>query len=132
MTQTIPNDFMDLFSKPAFGHLATVMPDGSPQLSPLWVDYDGKFLLINSARDRVKDKNMRRDGRVAIEVQDPDDPYRYVLIRGKVAEITEEGAEAHIDKLSLKYTGKLYQGRVLGQVRVIYKILPDKITTSRR
>jgi PPOX class probable F420-dependent enzyme len=131
MAQTIPNDFMDLFSKPAFGHLATVMPDGSPQLSPLWVDYDGKFLLINSARERVKDKNMRRDGRVAIEVQDPDDPYRYVLIRGKVVEITEEGAEAHIDKLSLKYTGKLYQGRVPGQVRVIYKILPDKITTSR-
>lgn len=130
MNQNIPGNYLDLFTRLAFGHLATLMPDGSPQLSPLWVDYDGKYLLINSARDRVKDKNMRRDGRVAIEVQDPADPYRYILIRGNVVEITEEGADAHIDKLALKYTGKLFQGRIPCQVRVIYKILPDCVTTS--
>ena len=75
---------------------------------------------------------MRRDSRVAVEVQDPDNPYRFVLFRGKVVEITEDGADAHIDKLSMKYTGKPYQSRVPGQIRVIYKILPDTITTSSR
>jgi hypothetical protein len=73
---------------------------------------------------------MRRDSRVAIEIQDPDNPYRYILIRGIVVEITEEGAEDHIDQLSLKYTGKTYQWRVPGQVRVIYKIKPENVTTS--
>lgn len=79
---------MDLFTNKAFGHLATVMPSGAPQVSPLWVDYDGVNLLINSAKGRVKNKYMRRDSRVAVEIQDPDDPYRYILVRGTVIEIT--------------------------------------------
>ncbi len=130
--KTIPKDFLDLFTKRAYGHLATVMEDGGPQVSPLWVDFDGTHVIINSALGRVKDVNMRRDSRVAIEVQDPDDPYRYALIRGKVVEITEEGAEDHIDLLSVKYTGKPYQWRVPGQVRVLYKILPESVSTSGR
>lgn len=130
MIKSVPKDFLDLFTKRAYGHLATVMKDGGPQVTPLWVDYDGSFVLINSARGRVKDINMRRDSRVAIEIQDPDNPYRYILIRGIVVEITEEGAEDHIDQLSLKYTGKTYQWRVPGQVRVIYKIKPENVTTS--
>lgn len=132
MDKTIPDQFLDLFSKPAFAHLATLMSDGSPQLSPLWVDYDGKYILINTAKGRIKEKNMRRDNRVAIEVQDPDNPYRYILVRGKIVEETEDGAREHIDKLSIKYTGNLYQGMTPGQVRVIFKILPEKVTTSRR
>jgi PPOX class probable F420-dependent enzyme len=132
MLKAVPIDFMDLLVKPAYGHLATLMPDGGPQVSPIWVDYDRTYLMINSARGRVKDLNMRRDSRVAVEVQDPDNPYRYILFRGNVVEITEDGADAHIDKLSMKYTGKPYQWRVPGQIRVIYKILPDSITTSGR
>ena len=128
MTKKVPKEYIDLFTKKAFGHLATVMPDGAPQVSPLWVDYDGVDLLINSAKGRIKDKNMRRDSRVAVEVQDPDDPYRYILIRGTVVEITEEGGQEHIDKLAMRYIGKDH--KVPGQVRVIYKIRPDKIFTS--
>ena len=127
----IPAEFLDLFEKKAFGHLATIMKDGSPQVTPLWVDYDGKYVLINSARGRVKDKNMRRDARVAIEVQDPQNSYRYILIRGVVVEDTELGAVEHIEKLSMKYTGQPFSGHQPGIARVIYKIAPRKVTTSR-
>lgn len=123
--QTIPSNYQDLFQKRAFGHLATVMPDGSPQVTPVWVDYDGKYILINTARGRQKDLNMQRNPRVALEVLDPDNPYRYLLIRGKVVDATEEGADEHIDKLAKKYTGSdRYQNRRQGEVRVIYKIEP--------
>jgi len=127
----IPAEFMDLFEKKAFGHLATVMKDGSPQVSPLWVDYDGEYVLLNSARGRVKDVNMRRDARVALEVQDPQNSYRYILIRGVVVEVTEAGAVEHIEKLAMKYTGKPFTGHQAGIARVIYKIAPRKVTTSK-
>jgi PPOX class probable F420-dependent enzyme len=124
--QTIPQEYLDLFKKPAFAHLATLMPDGSPQVTPVWVDYDGKFILVNTARGRQKDRNMKRDARVAIEIMDPDNPYRYIQVRGKVADITIEGANQHIDKLSKKYTGnEHYQNHRPGEVRVIYKIKPE-------
>jgi PPOX class probable F420-dependent enzyme len=80
---TIPEQFKDLFTKVAFAHLATLMADGSPHVTPVWVDYDGANVRVNSAKGRVKDKNMRRDKRVALSIQDPDDPYRYLAIRGK-------------------------------------------------
>lgn len=128
-TKTIPEDYLDLFEKRAFAHLATLMPDGSPQVTPVWVDYDGKYLLVNSAKGRQKDENMRRDKRVAIEILDPQNPYRYLQVRGRVAEITQEGADAHIDRLAKKYTGAdRYQNRRPGEVRVIYKILPESIS----
>jgi PPOX class probable F420-dependent enzyme len=126
--QTVPQKYLDLFKKPAFAHLATLMPDGSPQVTPVWVDYDGKFILVNTARGRQKDRNMKRDARVAIEVMDPENPYRYLQVRGKVIEITTEGANQHIDKLSQKYTGnEHYQNRRAGEVRVIYKIEPENL-----
>jgi PPOX class probable F420-dependent enzyme len=106
MTGVIPQKYLDLFDKKAFGHLATIMPDGSPQVTPVWVDYDGKCVRFNSARGRVKDKNVRRNAQVAISMQDPDDPYRYLEIRGRLVEITETGADEHANKLSQKYTGK--------------------------
>jgi PPOX class probable F420-dependent enzyme len=128
---TIPQEFKDLFTKVAFSHLATLMADGSPQVTPVWVDYDGANVRVNSAKGRVKDKNMRRDKRVALSIQDPDNPYRYLAVRGEVAEFTEDGADAHIDALAKKYLGKeRYPFRSPGEVRVIYKIRPDKVSTS--
>jgi PPOX class probable F420-dependent enzyme len=127
----IPEKYLDLFKKPAFAHLATLMRDGSPQVTPVWVDYDGKYVRVNSALGRVKDKNMRRDPRVSLAIQDPDNPYRYVEIRGKVVEITQNGADDHINKLSQKYLDKpLYPYRKPGEVRVTYKIEPQKISSN--
>jgi PPOX class probable F420-dependent enzyme len=101
------------------------MQDGSPQLTPLWFNTEGDFILINSARGRVKDMNMRARPRVALLITDPQDPfYRYVQIRGQVVEITEEGALEHINSLSLKYRQKPWVP-VEGQVRVKYKVLPE-------
>jgi PPOX class probable F420-dependent enzyme len=130
MADKIPEPFKDLFTKVAYANLATVMPDGSPQVTPVWFDYDGECLRINSAKSRIKDKNMRRDKRVAVSIQDPDNAYRYLAIRGKIAEITEEGADAHIDSLAKKYLGKdKYPFRGPGEVRVLYKIRPEKVST---
>jgi PPOX class probable F420-dependent enzyme len=130
MADKIPEPFKDLLAKVAYANLATVMPDGSPQVTPVWYDYDGEYLRINSAKGRIKDKNMRRDKRVAVSIQDPDNAYRYLALRGHVAEITEEGADAHIDSLAKKYLGKdKYPFRGPGEVRVIYKIRPEKVST---
>ncbi|HEY3154130.1 MAG TPA: PPOX class F420-dependent oxidoreductase [Candidatus Binatia bacterium] len=130
MAATIPEQFKDLFGKVAFAHLATLMADGSPQVTPVWVDYDGAHVRVNS-KGRVKDKNMRRDKRLALSIQDPENPYRYLAIRGEVVEITENGADAHIDALAKKYLGKdRYPFRSPAEVRVIYKIRPDKVSTS--
>lgn len=122
----IPDSHLDLLHKKSFARVATVMPDGSPQVTPVWIDYDGQYVLINSARGRVKDRNMQPGAKVAIEISDPDDPYRYMQIRGHVAEVTTDGAEEHINSLSHKYRGKDYDYRP-GEVRVIYRISPDKL-----
>jgi PPOX class probable F420-dependent enzyme len=122
----IPEKYQDLLHKKAFAQLATIMPDGTPQVSPVWFEYDGKNIVINSAKGRVKDKNMRRDPRVGLDIQDPDNPYRHVSIRGRVVQITEDGADAHIDKLTKKYINQdRYPYRGQGEVRVIYKIQPE-------
>jgi PPOX class probable F420-dependent enzyme len=125
MVAEIPPGFRSLADKKAFAHLATVMPDGSPQVSPVWFDLDGRYIRINSAKGRVKDKNMRRNPHVALSIIDPDDPYRHLAVRGKVVEITEQVADAHIDALAKKYLGvDRYPNRKPGEVRVIYKIEP--------
>jgi PPOX class probable F420-dependent enzyme len=124
----IPDQYKDLFSKPAFASLATVMPNGSPQVTPVWVDYDGKHIIVNTAKGRQKDKNLRRDPHVSLAVIDPDNPYRYAEIRGRVAEVTETGAAEHIDKMAKKYLGKdKYPFAQPGEVRVLFKIEPEKI-----
>jgi len=131
MAAAIPDNYKDLFTKRAFAHLATLMKDGSPQVTPVWCDYNGSQIWINSAKGRLKDKNMRRDKRVALSIQDPDNAYRYLAIRGVVEEITENGADEHIDALAKKYLGKdRYPYRAVGEVRVIYKIRAEKISTS--
>jgi PPOX class probable F420-dependent enzyme len=122
-----PEDFLDLVDKDskAFLYLATLMPDGSPQVTPVWFDSDGEYILINTAEGRVKDKNMRARPQVAMTIQDPNDKYRYLGIRGEVASYTAEGGDEHINKLSLKYDNKPFTLRP-GQTRIIFKIKPTR------
>ena len=129
MAATIPEQFKDLFQKKAFANLATLMPDGRPQVTPVWCDLDGSDIRINTAKGRVKDKNMRRNKNVALSIFDPDNPYRHLAVQGEVVEITEQGADAHIDALAKKYLGKdKYPFRQPGEVRVMYKIRPDRVS----
>jgi len=129
MATAIPHKYLDLFDKKALGNLGTIMQDGSPQVTPVWVDYDGTHVRFNSALGRVKDKNVRRDPRVSITLLDPDNPYRYLEIRGRVVDITQDGADAHIDALAKKYLGKdKYPFRKAGEVRVTYAVAPEKFS----
>jgi PPOX class probable F420-dependent enzyme len=127
MPASFPDSFLDLFQKKAFGAFTTLMPDGSPQTTPVWVDYQNGDIWVNSAIGRQKDKNVRRDPRVAIAVIDPDNPYRYVEVRGRVREVTQDGADAHINKMAKKYLGQdVYPFRQPGEKRVLYKIKLEK------
>jgi PPOX class probable F420-dependent enzyme len=127
MPLAIPENYLDLFQKPAFASLATLMPDGAPQVTPVWVDFDGTHVIVNSAKGRVKDRNMRARPQVSVMIPDPGNPYRYLEIRGKVVEITEDGASAHIDKMAKKYLGvDKYPYGQPGEVRVLYKIEPGR------
>ena len=122
--------FRDLLEAPNFATLATVMPDGSPQVTPVWYDYDGKHIIVNTAKGRVKDRNMRRNPNVALAILDPKNPYRYVEVRGKVTEVTETGADAHIDKQAKRYLNKdKYPFKQPGEVRVLFKIKPEKTSS---
>jgi PPOX class probable F420-dependent enzyme len=117
-----------LFQGKNFGFLATLMPDGSPQVTPTWIDIDGDYIIVNTALGRLKDKNVSRDPRVAVSVADQANPYNMVTVRGKVVEQTTKGAEEHIDKLAKKYLGlDRYPGRVPGEKRIILKIKPDRV-----
>jgi anthraniloyl-CoA monooxygenase len=127
----LPESFLDLFRKRAFAHLATLLVDGSPQVTPVWIDFDGQYLLVNSARGRQKDINMEKRRRVALEITDPDNPNRYLGVRGIVVEITEEGADEHLDRLAQRYLSReAYPPtwRFPGEVRRLYKILPQHVT----
>ena len=119
----------DIFEGKNFAHLVTLMPDGSPHASPVWVDLEGDTILVNAAEGRVKTKNIRRDPRVAISILDPDHPYGgVVLVRGMVTEVTHEGADEHIDKLAKKYIDKdKYPWRSENEQRVIFKIEAEHI-----
>jgi PPOX class probable F420-dependent enzyme len=126
--RALPSKVKTLLSKKVFAHLATLMPDGSPQVSTVWVDVDGDVILVNSAEGRLKDRNVRRDPRVALSVVDPDNPYQSLSIRGRVVEITHEGADAQIDRMARKYLGlDSYPYRTSNEVRVIYRISADRI-----
>ena len=121
--------YRDLFEKPTFAHIATIGPSGAPHVTPVWIDYDGRHVLFNTARGRLKEKHIARDPRVAFSILDPENPYRYVEVRGRAAEVTEQGADAHIDKLAKKYLGKdRYPFRKPGEVRVIVKIVPEQVS----
>jgi PPOX class probable F420-dependent enzyme len=127
----IPADFLDLFHKRTFAHLSTLMPDGTPHVTPVWVDYDGRHVIINSALGRLKDRNIERRRDVAIDIQDPDNPDRYLLVRGPVVEITADGADAQLDRLAQRYLNrdKYPPGmRFPGEVRCLFKIEPRHVT----
>jgi len=131
-TATIPDAFRPLLGDDvkAFANLATLLPDGSPQVTPVWFDSEAGAIRVNSAKGRWKDRNMRRDGRVALAIMDPANAYRYIQIRGRVDRVTEQGADAHIDRLAKKYLGTdKYPFRQPGEVRVIYVIRPERVTT---
>lgn len=102
----VPEEFRDLFEKETFAHFTTLMPDGSPHAVPVWIDIDGDDLLVNTVRGTRKERNVRRDGRVALSMIDPDDPHRLLSVRGRVVETTAEGAREHIDALALRYLGE--------------------------
>ena len=127
----VPASFIDLLStKLTFAHLGTSMKDGAPQVTPVWFSFDGTHILLNSAKGRLKDRNMRARPKVALSILDPDNPYRYLQIMGKVVEVTEAGGDAHIDALAKKYLGKdTYPWRAPDEVRVIYKVAIEKVQT---
>jgi PPOX class probable F420-dependent enzyme len=122
----IPENYLDLLQhKKAFANLATVRPDGSPQVTPVWFDLKDGVIRVNTAKGRVKARNMTEGAPVALAIMDPDDPYRYIQVRGRVKRAIEQGASAHIDSLAKKYLGKdKYPWVRPGEVRVMYEIEP--------
>ncbi len=130
--ESVPSDYLDLFEWETFGSFATVMPDGTPHVTPVWIDYDGEHVLVNTARGRRKERNVRTNPNVGVLALDPGDPYRYVSIRGTVTEVTEDGAVDHIDELAGRYMGAdeyPNHGEEQGP-RVIIRIAPDRVVTS--
>ena len=122
----IPDKYLDLLQqKKAFANLATLMPDGSPQVTPVWFDYKDGRIRINTAKGRVKARNMKEGSPVALSILDPENPYRYIQVRGRVQRVAEANASAHIDALAKKYLEKdKYPWSRPGEVRVIYEIEP--------
>jgi PPOX class probable F420-dependent enzyme len=132
MAGEIPQQYLDLFERPVVVGLVTLMPSGQPQATPVWCSYDGTHVLVNTARGRQKDFNMQRDEKVTVLAIDPENPYRWMEVRGKVAEISEDGAVDHINALAKKYRGDDdYYARDPDlrskETRVIYRITPVKV-----
>src|ERR1700726_4862824 len=126
----IPEKYLDLLQgKKAFANLATVMPDGTPQVTPVWFDYKDGVIRVNTAKGRVKARNMKPGAPVALAIMDPDNAYRYIQVRGRVKRAVEQGADTHIDSLAKKYLGKdTYPFRQSGEVRVMYEIEPVSVS----
>jgi PPOX class probable F420-dependent enzyme len=125
----IPEDAHYLFEGVHFAHVATVNEDGSPQVTPVWVDHEGDTVLINTARGRVKDRNLRRDPRVSISIIDAEKPYQPLTVKGRAVELTEEGADEHIDKLAKRYLDEdVYPFRAEGEIRILVRIEADKVS----
>ena len=127
----IPAGFLDLLTeKKAFAHIATLQPDGSPQVTPVWFDYTNGLIRVNTAKGRIKSRNMSVGSKVAMSIMDPDNAYRYIQIRGSVTKEVTEGAATHIDSLAKKYLGKdVYPFHQEGETRVIYEIAPAATDT---
>ena len=120
--------YRDIFDKKTFCYVATVSASGKPQVTPVWCEFDGTHVVFNTARGRVKDANLARNPKITLAASDPDNPYRYVQVKGRVAEVTEQGADAHIDKMTKKYMNQdTYPYRRPGEVRVMVKIAPEKV-----
>jgi len=126
----IPDNYLDLLNqKKAFASLATIMANGSPQVTPVWFDYHGDNIRVNTAKGRVNSRTLKPGAPVALAIMDPDNPYRYIQIRGRVSRAVEAGADAHIDALAKKYLGKdTYPFRQPGEVRIMYEIEPESVS----
>ena len=126
MSETLQK-YRDLLEAPNLAHLATVMPDHSPQVTPVWFEFDGEFIMFNSAKGRQKDRNLRANPHVALSIVDPKNSYRYLEVRGEIVEITEEGADAVIDRLAKRYLGlDRYPYHNERETRVTYTVKPSK------
>ena len=124
----LPDTLKALLDAPTFATLVTLMPDGSPQASTMWVDREGDHIRFNTAEGRAKPRNIDRDPRVAVSIFATDDPYQAFSIRGRVIEKRLEGADEHIDSLAAKYLGVAeYPYRVPGQVRITYLVEVDRV-----
>ena len=137
MSNDIPESHKHLLNGDVHARLGTIMPDGRPQVHPVWCDYDGEYVRVNTLKGRQKDKNLKERRYATLLLVDPDDPYFWMEIRGHVAKRIENGeadaqdADAHIDKLAQKYLGEeTFPGREEGHVRVMYKIAPDRVVTA--
>jgi len=130
--KAIPANFHDLIDdqNPVIAFLGTTMPDGSPQVTPVWFNVADPYILINSAKGRVKDQNIRASPKIALTFLDPANDYRYIMVRGSVVEITEEGAVDHIDALARKYIGQEKYPWIGVDTRVKYKIQPEKVSVQ--
>ena len=135
MAVPIPDTHRDLLQEPVHGVLTTMMPDGTPQSSIVWVDYDGEYVLINTTLERRKGRNMRANPKVALLIIDPKNASRWIEVRGRVREMTRAGAEAHADQLTQRYTAKEhFYGDIYAveqkqkETRVIVKIEPIKVS----
>lgn len=131
--EQIPAEFMDLFDRKTVAHVSTIMPDGTPQVTPVWIDVDDEgYVLVNTARNRRKEKNVRKNPKIGVSIPDPDDPYRYLSIRGEVEDVTTEGAIDHIDSLTQRYFEEdeyPHHGDEVGE-RVILRIRPNRVISS--
>lgn len=125
----IPEEAVPLLEGRHLAHVATVMADGSPHVTPVWIDHEGDTLVFNTATGRLKARNLERDPRVSVSIVDPENPYAPLTVRGRVVEITREGAESHIDELSRRYLGEYpYRHRRPGEDRLIVRIEPEKVS----
>jgi len=128
MPATLSPGVKKLFEEPNFAHIATLMPDGSPQVTPVWVELEGERIIVNTAEGRVKPRNVRRDSRVAVSITNRDNHYQSAHIRGRVVELRHEGADESIDRLAKKYIGQdRYPWRQPGEQRVLLVIEPEQV-----
>lgn len=127
---SIPPEFHDLFETQTFAHVATLLPDGSPHVTPVWVDYDVEAdrILVNTERGRRKEKNARKDPRVAVSMTDPENPYRMLSVTGEIDEVTTDGAREHIDELAARYMGTEEYPNPIQTERVILSIRPEHVS----
>jgi len=128
MAKSLDSGVLTLLEGKNFASFVTLMKDGSPHVAPTWIDHQGDIILINTAKGRVKEKNVRNDPRVAISIYDEENPYHMATIRGRVVDITTNGADEHIDKLAKRYLGlDKYQGRAPGEQRILLKIIAENV-----
>lgn len=127
---TIPESHIGILDKKSFAHWATLGPDGAPQVNPVWFDWDGEHLIVSQTKTRQKFRNVKRDPRIAVSILDPDDPYRYLELRGEVVDITDDEDNAFINKMAKKYIGQdEYPWDPPGSERIVVRIQPKRATT---